>query len=338
MKKQSISLETIIDDLNNKIFQPIYFLSGEEPYFIDMITAKIEASVLTEPEKAFNQTILYGKDCDFASVINIARRYPMMAGHNLVILKEAQELKDFDKLVHYFEHPLKSTILVINYKYKDLDRRKSVFKSLEKNALIYESEKLYEEKIPGWISKYLGKRNYNIEPKAAVLLTEFIGNDLGKLAGELEKLIIIQGSENRMITSGSIEKNIGISKEYNNYELQSALARRDILKTNRIINYFAGNQRNNHISQTISSLYFFFSKLLVFHHINDKSRTNAASALKINPYFVSEYEIASRNYPEGKVIQIISLLREYDVRSKGYENVSSSTGDLLKELIYKMTH
>lgn len=338
MSREKLSLESLMDDLKRKIYKPIYFLFGEEPYYIDRISDYIIDTVLPESEKAFNQTVIYGKDCDALSVIDIARKYPMMASYQLVVLKEAQELKNFDDLYHYIENPLKSTILVINYKYKSPDKRKKVFKSLEKNAVVFESERLYEERIPNWIAQYLNRKNFKIEPKAAVLLTEFVGNDLSKVANELDKLMIISGNDSQIITSQLIEKNIGISKEYNNYELQNALARKDILKANRIINYFAGNQKTVHIAQTISSLFFFFSRLLLIHSLEDKSSRNIAASLKINPYFVREYETAIKNYSISKIKQIISLLREYDMKSKGFGNVSSSEGALLKELIYKIVH
>lgn len=341
MVRKAVSLDELMTDLKNKIYKPIYFFTGDEPYYIDKVTEYIMGTVLTEAEKSFNQTVIYGKDSDAATVLNATRRFPMMSNQQLVILKEAQELRNFDDLVHYIENPLKSTILVINYKYsniKGLDKRKKIYKSIEQNAVVFESIKLYDDKIPVWISNYLKKRNIKIEAKAAVLLSEYLGNDLSKIVNELEKLVIISGDNTLIIDSQLIEKNIGISKEYNHYELQNALSRRDIVKANRIINYFAENQKNNNIAQTITSLFYFFSKVLVFHCINDKSRKNIAASLKINPYFVGEYETAAKAYPVGKVVRIISLLREYDVKSKGFGNVSTTAGDLLKEMTYKILH
>ncbi len=338
MIKKTVSLEELMTDLKNKIYKPVYFFTGDEPYYIDKVTDFIMNNVLTEAEKSFNQTVIYGKDSEAATVINAARRFPMMANQQVVILKEAQELKNFEDLIFYIENPLKSTILVINYKYKSLDKRKKAYKSIEQNATVFESDKLYDDKIPTWIANYLNKKNFKIEPKAAVLLSEFLGNDLSKIANELDKLIIISGDNKEIINSQLIEKNIGISKEYNHFELQNALVRKDIFKANQIINYFAGNQKNNHITQTISNLFYFFSKLLVLHSLKDKSRKNIAASLKINPYFVGEYEHAANAFPVGKVVQIISLLRDYDVKSKGFGNVSTSAGDLLKELIFKILH
>lgn len=324
-------------DLQNKIYKPVYFFTGEESYYIDKLTDYMLNTIIPEAEKAFNQTIIYGKDTEAAVVLNAVRRYPMLSNQQLVVLKEAQELKNFDLLSNYIEKPLKSTILIINYKYGSLDKRKKIYKSIEQNAVIFESEKFYEEKIPNWITNYLKKRDYKIEPKAAYLLTEFLGNDLSKIANELDKLIIITDNS-KLITLQLIETNIGISKDYNNFELQNALGKKDILKANRICNYFAENQKNIHITQTITNLYFFYAKLLLYHNLKDKSRRNLAFNLKINPFFTSDYEIAGKNFPEGKVINIISLLREYDMKSKGFGNVSATAGDLLKELIFKILH
>ena len=337
MAKNNVSLEKVMSDLKSKIYHPVYFFTGDEPYYIDRLTEYMMENVIAESEKAFNQSVIYGKDGDSSTVLNAVRRYPMMAAYQLVVLKEAQELKNFEDLVHYIDKPLKSTLFVINYKYKSLDKRKKIYKVIEQNAVVYESEKFYEDKIPGWISRYLAKRNYSAEPKAALLLTEFLGNDLSKISNELDKLIITAG-DSRIITSGLIEQNIGISKDYNNFELQNALSRNDILKANLIINFFAENQKNNHITQTITNLYYFFSKILIYHTIPDKSSKNIASQLKINPFFVKEYEIAARNYSYARVVQIVSYLREYDLKSKGFGNVSASPGDLLKELMFKILH
>ena len=336
--QNNISIEQLLKDLKNKIFHPVYFLSGDEPYYIDKITEYIMQNVLTEAEKSFNQTVIYGKDGDAMAVINNARRFPMMANYQLVIVKEAQELKNFEDLVYYIKNPLKSTLLVINYKYKSLDKRKSVYKALQENAVFYESKKLYENKIPEWITNNLAKRKYKIEPKAAFLLTEFLGNDLSRISNELDKLVIVLADNNKMITSQDIERNIGISKEYNNFELQNALGVKDILKANQIINYFADNQKNNPITVTLSILYLYFSRILIYHSLSDKSKNNVAARLKISPFFTSGYELAARNYNASKVIQIISDLREYDLKSKGFGNVSAGAGELLKELIFKILH
>ncbi|HYW94379.1 MAG TPA: DNA polymerase III subunit delta [Bacteroidales bacterium] len=338
MIKDSLTYNQIIKDLDKRIFHPIYFLSGDEPYYIDKISGYIMENVLTDAEKSFNQSVFYGKDTEAATIINAARRFPMMASQQVVILKEAQELKNFEDLVYYFENPLNSTILVINYKYKTLDKRKKIFKTIRDNALVFESKKLYDDKVPGWIADELSRKGYKIEPKAAALLTEFLGNDLSRIENELSKLIIVLPDNVKIITVDHIERNIGISKEYNNFELQKALTEKDVVKANRIIRYFASNPKNNHITQTITNLYFFYSKILTYHVLTDKSERNVAAVLRVHPFFVKEYVKAARACSPGKTVKIISLLREYDVKSKGYGNVSAGSGDLLKELVFKIMH
>jgi len=311
---------------------------GEETYFIDQITGYIANNVLTDIEKAFDQVILYGQNVDSSAVIVSARSFPMMARYHVVIVKEAQNIKEIDNLVHYFDNPLKSTILVINYKYKTLDKRKKIYTSLQKNAVIFDSEKLYDDKVPAWISKYLSQHGYSVTPEAAILLTDYLGADLGKIVNELTKLILTLSASDKNITPDKIEKYIGISKDFNNFELQKALIARDVVKANRIINYFAKNPNDNPIVITISTLFSFFSKIFTYHFLKDKSKGNVASALKINPYFVAEYELAARRYNPAKLVYIISALRECDTKSKGIGNVSVSDSDLLKELIFKIIH
>lgn len=328
----------IMSDLEKRIFSPVYFLSGEEPYFIDKISDYIEKNLLDDSEKAFNQVVIYGGDTDIANVINTSKKYPMISKYQVVILKEAQNIKNIDDLVYYAEAPLKSTILVINYKYRKLDKRKKLFAALNNNGVVFESDKLYDSQIPEWITGYLKEKGYDIQPEASVLLAEYLGNDLGKIVNELEKLRITLPENDKIINNLHIERNIGISKDYNNFELQSAIISKDVLKANRIINYFDKNPKNNPITLTLTSLYFFFTKVLVFQSLKDKSKGSVAAALKINPYFVQDYQRASRNYPPERVRNIISLLREYDLKSKGFGSLSATHGDLLKELIYKILH
>jgi DNA polymerase-3 subunit delta len=262
----------------------------------------------------------------------------MMASHQVVIVREAQNLDKIEDLIHYVENPLGSTLLVINYKYKKLDKRKKLYKALGNNCILFESKRLYDDKIPPWINSYLRSRGKKIEPKAAVILTEYLGNDLGKIANELEKLIIVLKAEQDIITPADIEKNIGISKDYNNFELNNALAQRNVLKANRIVQYFGANQKNYPLTLTIPTIFAFFSKVLRYHFLSDKSSRNVASALGIQPFFIREYEMAARNYNTAKTVRVISLLREYDLKSKGFGNVSAIPGELLKELIYKIIH
>ena len=333
-----MTYEQLIGDLKNKSYKPIYFLHGDEPYYIDRVTEYITKNVLTEAEQSFNQTVVYGKDSDAGTVINLAKRFPMMASHQVVVVREAQELKDFEKLIHYAENPLSSTLLVINYKHKNPDKRKKVFKALEKGGVTFQSKKLYDNQVPGWISAYASKRKYNVEPKAAALLAEFLGSDLSKIVNEMDKLIIAVGSDQRTITPAHVERNIGISKDYNQFELQNALGKRNVLKANRIINHFGNNEKAYPLAVTIASLYYFFVKLLLFHYLQDKSKQNIASTLKVNPFFVKDYESAASRYSAGRVVDIISLLRNYDMRSKGYEGNTLQDGALLKELVFKILH
>ncbi len=330
--------ENILSDLKKKNFHPVYFLTGDEPYYIDQISDYIQESVLGEAEKSFNLTILYGKDTDARTVINTAKRFPMMSDRQVVIVKEAQDMAGIDDLIHYIENPLPSTLLVLNYKYAKPDKRKKVFKSLIKNSVYLESKKLYDNQVPGWISGYLSAKNFSIEPKASALLYEFLGSDLSKISNEIDKLIISLGERQKIITSALIERNIGISKDFNNFELQNAIGKRDVVKANRIINYFADNQKNHPLVLTINTLYNFFSRVLIYYWIDDKSRDSLAEQMGVRPFFVKNYVEAARNYNASRVIRIIELLREYDMKSKGYKGTVISPGDLLKELIYKILH
>jgi DNA polymerase III subunit delta len=331
-----MSFEAILKDIKSKKYYPVYFLHGEEPYFIDTIANEIAESVLTADEKEFNQTILYGKETDALTVISNAKRYPMMSNHQVVIVKEAQDLKNMDLLVNYLENPLSSTVLVICHKYKSIDKRTKLAKTLGK-ALVFESAKLYENKIPEWVSQYVNAKQYKISSKASFLIAEYLGNDLSKVANELDKLML-NVSKGEEIDIKHVESNIGISKDYNIFELQTALSKRDILKANRIVNYFAANPKSNPFVVSIGSLYAFFSKVLLYHSLEDKSKNNIASALKINPYFTGDYELAGRSFPFSKCIDIIGFLKEYDLKSKGVDNVSATDGELFKELVYKILH
>ncbi len=334
----AITYEEIISDLKKRIFKPVYFLAGEEPYYIDIITDYIEEKVLPDDEKAFNQIVKYGDDTTIYEIIEFARRFPMMATHQVVIVKEAQTLKKIDELAVYLEKPLSSTILVFNYKYKTLDRRTKFFKTLESQAIYFESPRLRDYQIPGWIERYLMTRGIKTDPSASAMLTEFLGTDLHKIVNELDKLIITLPREKPVITTALIEKNIGISKDFNNFELQKAIGEKNILKANMIIRYFANNPKDNPITLTLASLFGFFSKLLTYHYLTDKSKNNVAAALKVNPYFVKDYESAAMKYNVSRTVQIISFLRTYDMRSKGFGDPGTEDGDLLKELIYKILH
>lgn len=329
--------EDILKSLRAKQYKPVYFLMGEEPYFIDQVSDYIEQNVLDEGEKEFNQTILYGREVDVLSIISAARRFPMMAEHQVIIVKEAQNIRDIEALQPYIEKPLDSTILVICYKYKTLDKRKTFTKKVNEKGIVLETKKLYADKIPAWITAYLKPKNYGIQPKAAVMLAEYLGNDLSRIVNELEKLSITvkPGSE---ITPGDVSSNIGISKDFNVFELQEALGRKDILKVNLIAKFFAANPKDNPLIVTLATLFGFFSKILVYHYLQDKSPRSVAEALKINPFFTKDYESAARHYSARQSMDAIGLIREFDLRSKGVEGGSASDGELLKELLFKIMH
>lgn len=338
MAKQETSYEQILTDLRKKAYSPVYFLMGEEPYYIDYLSDFIQNNVLNETEKEFDQTILYGKDVDINTVINAAKRYPMMSPYQVLIVKEAQLIKDWDNLVHYLSNPLKSTILVFCYKYGTPDKRKKWFQDLQKTAIIYESVKLRDYEIEAWISKYCKSKNVGIEDKAVAMLKDFLGTDLSKLVNELDKLVLTKPADMQRITPDLVEKNIGISKDYNVFELQAALISRDVLKANRIIQYFSENKKANPMVLVLAQLFKFFSELMLYHYLPDKSQGAVASELKINPYFVKDYQKASHVFGAWKTMNIISYIRETDARYKGIDNPSTDEADLLIELIYKILH
>jgi DNA polymerase III subunit delta len=347
----------ILLDLKRKIFKPVYFLCGEEPYYIDLISDYIENNALEEADREFNQNIVYGKDADLAAIISLAKQFPMMSEKQVVIVKEAQNLKELNKnageddedakkpasadgaqqFLHYLVQPQPTTVLVFCYKYKTLDKRSALAKAIQKNAVYFESSKMYDNQLQDWISNYIKDLGYSIAPKAAFLMAEFLGNDLSKITNEIGKLLISipAGGE---ITAELIQNNIGISKDYNIFELQDALAKKDVLKANRIVNYFAGNEKEHPAIMTISTLYGYFSKILKYHFLADKSKFAAAQALGVNPYFVDGYAKAAAVYNTAKLKYIFSCLKECDLKSKGVENSSVSSGELVKELVYKILH
>ena len=338
MAKQEFSYEQILSDLRNKKYAPVYFLMGEEPFYIDVISDFIQNNVLDETEKEFDQTILYGKDVDIATVINAAKRYPMMGGYQVLIVKEAQIIKDWDAIVHYLSNPLKSTILVLCYKYGTPDKRKKWFQEMGKIATVYESVKLRDYEVGSWITKYCKSKNVGIDDKAVAMLSEFLGTDLSKLVNELDKLVLTKPADMKLITPDLVEKNIGISKDFNVFELQAALINKDVLKANRIIRYFAENKKANPMVLVLSQLFKFFSDLMMYHYLPDKSQGTVASELRINPYFVKDYQKAAQSFNAWKTMNIISFIRETDARYKGIDNPSTDEGDLMKELIFKILH
>jgi len=332
-----MTFEEITGDIKRKIYHPVYLLHGEEPYFIDAITDLIESTVLTDSEKEFNQTVIYGRDSDPGKIIDLAKRFPMMANYQVVIVKEAQDIDKIENLQPYMEKPTPTTILVLAHKYKKIDSRKSFAKSIDKAGVLFESSRIYENKVPAWINSQVQSQGYSIRPEACQMLAEYLGNDLSRISNELEKLVI-NLPEGTAIDSALIERNIGISKDYNIFELQNALGSRDVTKANRIINYFASNTKQNPTIVVVTVLFGFFMKLMIYHQLKDKSPKSAASALGVNPYFVKDYALAAQNYPFKKLRVIIGLLREYDLRLKGVNNGATDESELLRELIFKILH
>ena len=342
--KQDDQVKQIVKDIKSKKYSPIYFFTGEESYYIDKLSEFIENNILDESERDFNQTIIYGGDTNITEVISVAKRFPMMAEHQVVVVREAQSIKDFNTessqaaLVAYAKSPQTSTVLVFNYKYKKADGRKPFVKLVKKKGVFFESKKKYENEIPNWIDSILRTKGYSIDQKAIFMLVDFLGSDLGKISGELDKLtsVIEKGTK---ITPEHIEHNIGISKEFNNFELNSALANRDVLKANRIINYFANDQKQHPILGTIPSIFGYFSKVLLLHSLKDKSNQSAvAGQIGVHPFFVKEYFVAARNYDLPKAVRVVSHLREADVRTKGVGSNAIPAGEILKELVFKILH
>lgn len=342
----SQTAEQVLSDLKQQRYAPLYFLQGEEPYYIDLIAEYIEKYTLSESEKGFNQLVMYGKDVDVNTIVTNAKRYPMMSDRQVVIVKEAQEIQDLNTqagqqlLEAYVKNPLPSTILVFCHKYKTLDSRKTLGKAISKFAVLVESKKLYDNQIPGWITNYVKTRGFKIEDNAVQMLADYIGNNLQRLSNEIEKILINfkQEDGNVVIDADMVQKYVGISKEYNVFELQKALAVKDVVKANRIVQYFEANLKANPIIPVIALLFTFFSKLLLVHHSTDKTERGLATLLKINPFFVKEYRIAAVNYPLSKVIQNIHHLRMADLHAKGIDNTGGSDAQILKELVFKLLH
>ncbi|MCL5244641.1 DNA polymerase III subunit delta [Cellulophaga sp. 20_2_10] len=329
-------VKKLISDIKNGNVKPIYFLMGEESYYIDKISEYIEKTVLSEEERGFNQMVLYGKDVTVDDIVSNAKRYPMMAEKQVVVVKEAQHLsRTIDNLASYVNNPQPTTVLVICYKYSKLDKRKKLYKAVQKSGVLFESKNLYENQVADWIKKVLQGSGYKITPIAAQLLVEYLGTSLSKINNELEKLKIVITKETE-ITPATIEEHIGISKDFNNFELKKAIGERNVLKAARIVNYFAQNPKDNPFVVTVTVLHTYFTQVLQYHGLKDHSKGNVAKVLGVNPYFVNEYQIAAKNFPMRKVSGIISALRDLDLKGKGVGAANMSQADLLKELLVKV--
>lgn len=327
----------IISNIESGKFEKIYFLHGEEPLFMDLITNTIVKHALQDHERDFNQTIKYGKEVDALSIISEAKSYPMMAENRLVILKEAQDFKGIEDLTSYFEAPNDQTIFVINYKYKNYDSRKKSLKAAAKNGIVFKSEKVKEYRLPDWIKAHVVSKGYSISPKASMLLAEFLGNDLSRIVNEIDKLEILV-EKGTTINEIHIEENIGISKDYNVFELINAVGARNVEKANRIVDYFDHNPKATSIIVVISNLFNHYSRLMRIHFLQNKSRDAVSGALKVHPFVAGELVTSSKIYSPKKIAANIAVLHEYDLKSKGVGNSSFTPGQLMKELVFRLMH
>lgn len=334
-----MTFEQIIADIKARKFKPVYLLMGDEPYYIDEITDMLVSTVLPEEEKDFNQTIRYGMETDVASVITMARSFPMMSDYQLIVIKEAQNLTKIEELEVYAKNPLHTTVLVLNYKNGTLDKRKKLYAEIDKNGIVFESKKIPEYKIPAFISSYMQQKGLAIDAKSAQMLSDYLGNDLSKLTNEIAKLLIAMPKGQTQVTPNLIEENIGISKDFNNFELLKAVIEKNTFKVNQIADYFEKNPKNNPLIVTLVVLFNFFSNLMICYWAKNKTEQGIAAELGFrNPYQAKDYVAAIRNYNAFKCMEILSLLRIYDAKCKGVDNVSTPDGELLKELLYKITH
>lgn len=333
----------ILDDLKKKKYQPVYFLQGEEPYFIDLISDYIETRVLDEAERGFNQMVLYGKDVTMATVLTNARRYPMMAERQVVIVKEAQDIQDLNRdsgsklLQDYLAQPSPTTVLVFCHKHKNLDKRKKLGSQIDSLAEVLTTKKLYDNQLPDFISELAAERGVSMEDKAVVALAEFVGNDLNRLVNEFEKLLVVT-PKGQAITLDTVISQVGISKEYNIFELQRAIVQKDVVQANKIVNYFEANTRKNPVIPIVAFMFSFFSKLLAASQVGERNDKSIASELKVSPYAARDYTLALRHYPVAKIAANVSLLQRADLRLKGVNSGSESDGQLLRELVFRLMH
>lgn len=336
---KTMTYEEIVRNVRNRQLAPVYFLMGEEDYYIDRIADFIVETVLTETEREFNLTVLYGLDTDVAAIINAAKRYPMMSEYQVVVVKEAQQLKNLDGLEYYLQRPSASTVLVFCHKHGSLDRRKKMAAELEKAGVLFESVRLKEAQLPGFIASYLKRKQVDIDPKVSEMMADYVGTDLNRMAGELDKLVITLADGQRRITPEQVERNIGISKDYNNFELKSALVEKNVAKANQIVKYFEDNPKNNPLVVTLGMLFGFFSNLMLAYYAPEKSERGIAAYLGLrSSWQAKEYQAAMQRYTGRKVMQIIGEIRRCDARSKGVENSSVTDGQLLRELVWFVLH
>ncbi|MBI5371440.1 MAG: DNA polymerase III subunit delta [Sphingobacteriales bacterium] len=331
-----MSVEKIISEWKKKQFRPLYWLEGEEEYFIDKAVDYAEHHILSEADAAFNLTIFYGRDANWADVLNACRRYPMFAERQVVLLKEAQQMKDVEKLEPYMENPLSSTVLVVSYKDKKLDARKKFTKYVKENGVLLSTKKMYDRDVPGWTQELLQSKGLTITPRGLALINDHIGNDLTRIENEISKLSVNLGKRTA-ITEDDIELYIGVSKDYNVFELQTALAAKDLSRAIRIIQYFESNPKAGPVQLILPSLYSFFSKVFMVFGAGTQDERTIASHIGVNPYFVKDYLQAARLYSYPGIEKVLLLLHQYNLKSIGVGSGSAEDASLLKEMVVKMT-
>ena len=337
----AVTEKQIISSVKYGNIKPVYLLYGEENYTLDKMSDFFEKEVIPEDNQCFDQTVVYGRDVDMATIIDMAKQYPTMPNstHRLVLVKEAQDIRDWSPLETYLERPSSSSLVVFCFRGKDFKKgRAKVFKAISSVGIAFEKARLYDDKMPSWIMSHVAEQGYKISEQSAAIIAESLGNDTSKVANELSK-VFISLPKGGTVTNEIIERNIGISKDYNVFELQKALGCKDVLKSNRIVNHFAANPKENPIQLILPNLYSYFIKVMVYQQLPDKSPQTAASALGVNPYFVRDYQTAARNYSLQKIAAIIGYLKDADLKSKGVRNTGTITdGELIKELVFKILH
>jgi len=326
---------SIISEWKNQIYKPVYWLEGEEEYFIDKVIAYAENNILTESEAGFNLTVFYGKDADWPSIINACRRYPMFSDKQVVLLKEAQQMRDIEKLEAYIENPLSSTIFVVSFKEKKVDGRTRLAKLLKDKGVVLTTKKLYDNQLPEWTEELVQSKGHSISQKALRLLVDHTGNDLSRIENEIEKILINLGVR-KTITEEDIENYVGVSKDFNVFEFQSALATKNLSKSIQIIQYFEANPKAAPIQLILPSLYSFFSKVFMIHGLNTRDEKTVAASLGIAPFFIKDYLKAANAYTYPEIEQFMLLLSEYNLRSIGIHNSGTPDASLLKEMVVKL--
>ena len=330
-----MSADKIVSEWKKKQFKPVYWLEGEEDYYIDQLVHYAEHSILSESEAGFNLTVFYGKDASWPEVINACRRYPMFSERQVVLLKEAQHMRDIEKLEAYIDNPLPSTIFVVSYKEKKVDGRTSLAKTIKKKAELLSTKKMYDNQLPDWTNDLVHSKGLEISPKALLLLVDHIGNDLSRIDNEIDKIMVNLGSR-KNINEDDIEKYVGVSKEYNPFELQSAVVKKDLPKAIRIIQYFEANPKAAPIQLILPTLYNLFSKTFMYFGQTAKDEKSVAAALGVSPFFVKDFLTTARNYGYEGVEAALLLLHEYNLKSVGVNNPGHSDASLMKELVFKM--